>query len=387
MLGKADKIGTVRPQRVPIERADGVARARMRRAVQKESRMSRRPWWLRSLGGVVCATGLVGTGCQSTCPTAESLAPDVPRELHKVAHPPYVIEQPDILLIDALRVIPLPPYKVEPLDDLIVRVTPPFAGNVIDGMVTVDPDGTINLGPTFGSVRIVDLTLEQTKLALAQRLRTVYAQPKDEVITVALARSRGLQQIRGQHLVRPDGTVSLGLYGSVYVAGHTLQEAKLAIENHLSAYLYRPEVAVDVFAYNSKVYYIVTDGGGNGEQVFRIPATGNETVLDAISQINGLPAVAAKNRIWVARPAPAGHSSDQILPVDWKGVVMGGRTATNYQVLPGDRVYVMSQPIITADTHLGRALAPLERILGITLLGNSTVRGVNGAGAGAGQQP
>ena len=49
-----------------------------------------------------------------------------------------------------------------------------------------------------------------------------------------------------------------------------------------------PEISLDVFAYNSKVYYIVTQGAGQGDAVYRFPITGNETVLDAISQINGL---------------------------------------------------------------------------------------------------
>ena len=48
---------------------------------------------------------------------------------------------------------------------------------------------------------------------------------------------------------------------------------------------------MDVLAYNSKVYYVITDGGGAGEQVYRIPSNGNETVLDAIAAIEGIVAV------------------------------------------------------------------------------------------------
>ncbi|HMP18485.1 MAG TPA: polysaccharide biosynthesis/export family protein, partial [Gemmatales bacterium] len=102
-----------------------------------------------------------------------------------------------------------------------------------------------------------------------------------------LAQYRGMQQIKGEHMVGPDGTIRLGIYGSVFVAGMTLDEARSAIESHLSAYLQKPEVSVDVFAYNSKVYYVITDGGGFGEQVIPLPATGNETVLDAMSKVGG----------------------------------------------------------------------------------------------------
>ena len=159
----------------------------------------------------------------------------------------------------------------------------------------------------------------------------------------------------------------------------TLDEARAAIEAHLGQFLYRPLISVDVVGYNSKVYYVVTDGGGNGEQVYRLPATGNETVLDAVSSIYGLPPVASKKRVWVSRPAPPGCPR-QVLPVDWVAVVCGGEAETNYQILPGDRVYVMAKPIITLDTALARFLSPVERLFGVTLLARTTVGAFQGQG-------
>ncbi|HVJ81491.1 MAG TPA: polysaccharide biosynthesis/export family protein, partial [Planctomycetia bacterium] len=201
---------------------------------------------------------------------------------------------------------------------------------------------------------------------------------KPPKVTVSIAQSAGQQQIRGSHLVRQDGTIGLGTYGSVHVVGLTLNEAKATIENHLSQRLLKPVVSVDVAGYNSKVVYVVTDGGGSGETVVRLPVTGNETVLDAVSQIGGLSGVSSKQRIWVARPSPAGACQEQVLPVDWCGIVRGGRTDTNYQLMSGDRVYIMAEPLVTTDTWLARIIAPMERILGFTLLGNSTVRAVQG---------
>src|SRR5262249_8059637 len=139
-------------------------------------------------------------------------------------------------------------------------------------------------------------------------------------VSVALAQFRGLQQTRGEHLVRPDGTIHLGGYGCVYVAGMTLNQARCVLEEHLSKYLLNPQVAVDVLAYNSKVYYVIVDGGGYGQQVYRFPSTGSETVLDALGNIYGLPSVSSKKRIWVARPSPANWECDQVLPVDWRAI-------------------------------------------------------------------
>jgi polysaccharide export outer membrane protein len=289
-------------------------------------------------------------------------------------------------LIDARRVIPLPPYKVEPLDVLAIQAnglaTAPIAGPFV-----VDTDGTVNLGPPYGSVRVVGMTLDEAKTAIVDFLKKDIVKPE---VQIYLGQSQALQQIRGEHLVRQDGTVGLGTYGDVSVVGKTLAEAKAAIEAHLSQHLLNPEVSVDVFAFNSKVYYVIFDGGGAGQQIVRLPTTGNDTVLDAVSQINGLSAVADKRRIWVARPVPACAAEDQILPVDWCAVTKRGRTETNYQLFPGDRLYVEADPLITLDTGLARIISPIERLFGIVLLGNGTVQsfrnngGSNGTGNGTG---
>jgi len=308
----------------------------------------------------------------------------IPTEKAKTSLPPYVIEPPDILLIDPIRLVPKPPYVVQALDVLLVRVADPLPNQPIDGPYTVAPDGTINLGFSYGVVRVGGFSLEEVERAIRTQLSQVL---KDPQVSVGLAQFRGVQQVRGEHLVRMDGTIGLGSYGCVYVAGLTLNQAKVAIERHLKQYLQDPEVSVDVFAYNSKSYYVITDGAGFGQSAFRFPITGNETVLGAISQIQGLPAVASLKRIWVARPAPANHECTQILPVDWRAITQGGVTATNYQLFPGDRVYVHSDAWICTDNTLAKILAPFERLFGITLLGATTVqtvRGINGGQGGVG---
>ncbi len=297
----------------------------------------------------VVLAALLGTGCTHvplTQPPEQCPELNLPKELQKVSHPTYVVETPDILIINATRVIPLPPYRVEPLDQIYVVVQNTLNQDEpdarINGIYPIDPEGTINLGANYGgAVRVVDLTTSEIEQLLTRHLKGFFKQGKDIKVAISLAQSRGAQVIRGEHLVRPDGTVSLGTYGRVYVAGLTLEQVKETIEAQLAKTLYKPEVDVDVCAYNSKFYYVITDFAGNGEKVQKFPCTGNETVLDAIANIGGLSAVSSKN-LWVARPAPAG-SVDQILPVDWKGITRRGHTRTNYQILPGDRVFVMSQ--------------------------------------------
>jgi polysaccharide biosynthesis/export protein len=326
------------------------------------------------------------TGCQHTSgPTVLCIPPDFPRELDKASLPAYTVEPPDILLIEAVRAVPKPPYRIESLDAIIIQFATPLPNTPGTMVVFVEPDGTVNLGTEYGgTVRVAGLTLPEAKAAIEKHLKAFGL--KNPEVTVALSQSRASQRISGPHLVRPDGTIGLGIYGEVRVSGLTLADVKKAIETHLASHLLNPEVAVDVTAYNSKLVYVILDGGGAGQQVVRLPFTGNETVLDAIAQVNGLAPVSSTNHIWVARPAPAG-GPHQVLPVDWRAVSALADTGTNYQLLPGDRVYVAAQHLVEADTFLARLFAPLERVLGITLLGNVTYRSLNGdynTGTGSG---
>jgi polysaccharide export outer membrane protein len=312
----------------------------------------------------------------------------IPRELAKVNLPDYVIEPPDILLIDAIRVVPKPPYRVEPFDALFIQAEEVLPKEPVGGIFRVEPGGTVNLGLSYGSVRLEGLTLEEAQAAIGRHLKAG-GFPESKVGPVGLAQSRGLQAIQGEHLVRPDGKVVLGVYGAVPVSGLTLEEAKAAIESHLSRFLLRPEISLDVSGYNSKVYYVILNLAGAGEQIVRLPVTGNETVLDALAQVGGLQPFSSKKRVWLARPAPPEAKCDQILPVDWQGITTGASTRTNYQILPGDRVFVAADPLIQIDNFLAKLFSPVERIFGITLLGNATVRAVgaspfNNTGNGTG---
>jgi len=193
------------------------------------------------------------------------------------------------------------------------------------------------------------------------------------------------QPVYGQHLVRPDGTVELGVYGPVLVAGRTLQQARDEVARVIHSRLDPKKASledvvgnlkVDVLTYNSSVYYVITDGAGLGQQVYRFPVTGHETVLDAISNINGLPVVSSPRRIWVARKNPGQPGPETILPVDWKSISEMGATNTNWQLMPGDRLFVQSDRMRLFNNTLGKFLEPVERMLGVTLLGSQAVNNI-----------
>ena len=294
-----------------------------------------------------------------------------PREMNKVSLPAYRIEPPDVISIEMLKLVPRPPYRAEVFDVLQIRADTPPDFPPIDNYYMVEAEGTINLGPTYGSARVAGMTIEDIRTTLNKWLRQWL---RDPTVSVQLARVSGAQPVTGQYLVGPDGTVNLRQYGVVHIAGKTVTEAKIVIQEHLKQFLDSPELSVDVIAYNSKVYYIITQGAGLGDSVRRLPATGNETALDAISQINGLSQVSSK-KIWIARPAPHNFGCQQILPVDWDAITQGAQTATNYQLLPGDRLYISEDELVTFTNITGKVTAPIERLAGIIGLGDSTLRG------------
>ncbi len=264
----------------------------------------RRAGWLPLL--ILCTV----SGCQTVRTPEEKIASgNIPREFQKVSMPDYVLEPPDLLLVEVLDALPGRP-------------------------------------------------------------------------------------ISGERLVRPDGKISLGFYGEVYVAGLTMPEVKEKIVLHLRKHLTdvalglvvlddtgNPEtdpktgkvkmieprdsatVFVDVTAYNSKNYYVLGDVLITG----KLPITGNETVLDAINYAGGLMPTAAPQNIRLVRPAPPGACCEQVLPVNLAAITSGGDPTTNYQLMPNDRIIVYRDPIVRLTVFLDRLAAPFQTVVGSTL--------------------
>lgn len=369
--------------------------------------------WIVSL---LCALAPIAAGCAAPIPISNRMAAcdmSVPREHNQCSLSSYRVMPPDILEIDAVYNIRPAAVRLRPGDQITIRVLkglpldlgldqqsgynllayqaklPELQAKIINGPYSVNPDGTINFGPAYGAVSVEGMTIPEAKTTIEQYLKNKIGLREPQV-SVVLTDLTGRQVISGQHLVRPDGTVGLGIYGQVHVAGMTLLEIRQAVESHLSQYLAEPMVSVDVVAYNSKVYYIVMDGGGYGEQIVRLPCTGNETVLDAVAKIDGLPQVSSK-RIWIARPCLEDVRKSKIISVNWQAVTADGIATTNYQIMPGDRIYIQADSLIAADNFLAKITAPLERIFGTSLLGVTTAQRIqfykqSAVGGGSGGQ-
>lgn len=267
------------------------------------------------------------------------------KEFENFARADYVIEPPDILLIESGKLLPKEPHRLETFDALLFRVTGALPEQPIDNAYNVDADGFVNLGPTYGRIEVVGQTLEEAEKSIRAQLSKVLAEFD---VSVSLLASSSAQAITGQHLVAMDGRVNLGVYGTVYVAGMTLKEACAAIELKLAEQLDDPKVSVEVLAYNSKVVYLILQGGESGDNVVRMPLKYPYTLAMNVGALlkaattypNPIDFAAAK--IYIARPAANGVGVELKLPVTWDAARGEPTATTNYPLLPGDRIFVES---------------------------------------------
>ena len=231
--------------------------------MNRNAHFGRRLLWALGLSALTVA------GCTSPIkhdfdPFAHAATFDVPRELQKATLPAYRVEPPDVLLIEVAHNIRSPFEPIKAGDDLTIRADLPGENatqsaqntanlgvigltdyHLINGFYRVQADGSIDLGPIYGSVKIAGMLPDGARQLLANHLRTTSG-IADVKASVSYPEVGGRQVIAGEHLVRPDGEISLGIYGNIRVAGMTLDQVTDVVTAHLRHYLNDPDVRVDV---------------------------------------------------------------------------------------------------------------------------------------------
>lgn len=133
-----------------------------------------------------------------------------------------------------------------------------------------------------------------------------------------------------------DGTINLGTYGHLLVAGKTIPEIEIAVRAAVEAKTKDAgPITVRLVTRVSKVYYVLGEVNAPGS----FPVQGRETVLDAILAAGGLTDRASRRNIILTRPTTP-DGCRVILPICYREIVQLGDTSTNYQIAPGDRIFV-----------------------------------------------
>ena len=191
---------------------------------------------------------------------------------------------------------------------------------------------------------------------LDKRPQPPYTVEPGDVLLIQPADIDSPIRLPGDQPIMPDGTIQLGKYGKLQVAGKTVEEIETAVKGLVEAQAKDVgPITVRVVTRVSKVYYVL--GEVNSPGAYQL--SGRETVLDAILAAGGLTDRAAREKIILDRPT-APDSCRVVLPVCYREIVQLGDTSTNYQVTAGDRVYVPSRGFWD-DVHRKKKDCPCDR--------------------------
>jgi protein involved in polysaccharide export with SLBB domain len=342
------------------------------------------------------------------------------------------------------------PFVVEPPDLVLVEVLEALPGRPISGERMVRPDGTISLG-WYGDIQVRGLTVPQIKVAIIKHLTrflndadlglavsdageseipqperlpipplpenanpfdrdeapkpikksssATRAQPrtgKSDVRPAPLhvagrrkpVRFIPVRGTRQEPAAAPESpkppaqinipagatgriTITIDLGGPARPAVEPGQIPVPAIEPEApgteeSWRLVPPEesqrVFVDVTAYNTMNYYVQGDVATTG----RFPYTGNETVFDILQFAGGLLSSADPKQITLVRPERNGKPA-KVYKVDLEAIQQRGEVATNYQIFPGDRLFVGRNEVVKKTVEIDRLNAPISTMTGMML--------------------
>jgi polysaccharide export outer membrane protein len=164
-----------------------------------------------------------------------------------------------------------------------------------------------------------------------------FVQPGD-VLVLEVTDLESDVRLPADQLIMPDGTIDIGDYGRLVVAGLTIEEIELLVLDAVRMVERDVEIKpinVRLSVAESAVYYVLGEVNSPGAY----PLIGRETVLDGLMAAGGLSDSASERKIIMSRPTTP-RSCRVVLPICYDHIVQLGDTTTNYQLQPGDRVYV-----------------------------------------------
>lgn len=180
-----------------------------------------------------------------------------------------------------------------------------------------------------------------TPRELSKVVLPVYVVEPGDVLYLEPAKFDSEIRLPADQPVKPDGTISVGRFGELHVAGMTIPEIRHDIESLIAAQAggdtggNAEEVVVRLADWKSKVYYVMGEVNSPGSY----PITGSETFLDAIVAAGDITRRANRHQIILSRPT--GPCDERIvLPICYDNVIQLGDSSSNYQIQPGDRIFV-----------------------------------------------
>ena len=176
-----------------------------------------------------------------------------------------------------------------------------------------------------------------------------------DVLTISI---RPAPEITRDVVVRPDGRISLDLIGDVVVQGKTLEEIRREITDRAEKFILHPDVTVILSESNSRQYHVFGEVMSPGAY----PLVGDVNMLNALASAGGPTNFAKLDAAWLVRPT---EGDSLTYEVDFEEITRRGDATTNYELQPGDVVYVPPVLMVRIGYVVGQIFFPFTQILGI----------------------
>ncbi len=250
---------------------------------------------------------------------AEGYSIATPKELSKQPLPSYIVEIGDTVLIEAVKF------------DASIR---------LPGDQIVKPDGHISLGE-FGQYLAHGKTIAQIRDEVQQTIDD-HIRSDREIAFEIERRQRESDQLladRQNANAANDNATSTAPLSQVEedlsLTSIENEEARIALDRRIAEAILQNEVSVRLVTWDSKKIYVLGEVNSPGSFDY----TGTHTVLDALIEAGGLSSKANEHQIIVARPTTC-NSCRIVMNVCYDQIVQLGDASSNYQLMPGDRVFV-----------------------------------------------
>lgn len=143
----------------------------------------------------------------------------------------------------------------------------------------------------------------------------------------------GYPKLSGQHIVGPDGKISLPLAGDITLTGLTRQQAVQTIANKLGTFYEKLSIALRVDQYTNNKVFILGRIKNPGEVDFGMNMP---TLLGALAKAGGFP---DKNNLNVTR-CTIFRGRNQLVNVDLEPLLTGKNLSLNVNLERDDVIYI-----------------------------------------------
>ena len=144
----------------------------------------------------------------------------------------------------------------------------------------------------------------------------------------------GSPEFSGQHMIRPDGKITLNFIGEVHAADLTPVQLSDVIKDKIKKYVVDPDVSVRVLQVKSKRFYIQGEVNRTGEFPLVVPTR----VLEALVNAGGFRDFANKKKIVIMRGTANGQPES--LKFNYNDVIKGKHMEQNIYLQNGDIIIV-----------------------------------------------